>query len=404
MTSTFIERNLRYDASKNQWGVRIRDNGADVFHECHIDPVMPTSVTNVVRHCTVDIIDDCPENFDDKKVVQLCRSYTAFIYEPNAAYKNIHCAICNNARLDKLNCSKETALGRSNWQENFNTFSFAVLFDLGGNLNESVGHVKACQDGQLYDPFFTKCRNVSCGSKEKIYIDGKCVSAQSSGESKIPPNSVSNDSAKSSDTSTSPLAALASSLASTIGSNLIEEIALITTEIETVFVNVSLLRGDHGTLNENLSTPLTAAPSTVPLRSEQNNRSEVFLSCPKFELDSAEFKMLNSSFVFIEKYNKVIDQQNFEINDNSLTICSSIADSTNEISKFGSSMSVVTVLCLGVSIVCLSLHILATFLSPELQNLSGKNLFSLSVALLGSYVCFVAAMFRSPIEEQGPIL
>jgi hypothetical protein len=31
--------------------------------------------------------------------------------------------------------------------------------------------------------------------------------------------------------------------------------------------------------------------------------------------------------------------------------------------------------------------------------LSGKNLFSLSSALLGSYVCFVAAMFRGRSED-----
>jgi hypothetical protein len=39
-------------------------------------------------------------------------------------------------------------------------------------------------------------------------------------------------------------------------------------------------------------------------------------------------------------------------------------------------------------------------LSPDLQNLSGKNLFSLTVALLGSYICFVAAMFRGRNDDD----
>jgi G protein-coupled receptor Mth (Methuselah protein) len=33
-------------------------------------------------------------------------------------------------------------------------------------------------------------------------------------------------------------------------------------------------------------------------------------------------------------------------------------------------------------------------LTTDLQNISGKNLFSLSLALLGSYISFIAAMFH----------
>jgi hypothetical protein len=50
---------------------------------------------------------------------------------------------------DKLICLNLGPFGRFNWQQNFNTFSFAVLFDLGGDLDDSVGHVKACPDGQV---------------------------------------------------------------------------------------------------------------------------------------------------------------------------------------------------------------------------------------------------------------
>ena len=46
-----------------------------------------------------------------------------------------------------------------------------------------------------------------------------------------------------------------------------------------------------------------------------------------------------------------------------------------------------------------TLHNSATSQAPELQNLSGKNLFSLCLALLGGYTCFMANMFRS--GEEG---
>ena len=115
---------------------------------------------------------------------------------------------------------------------------------------------------------------------------------------------------------------------------------------------------------------------------------------------------MNSSVVYIEKYDKMLESDDFEINDDVLVICATLADATDEVAKFSGTMSLVTVVCLSVSIVCLLLHQVATFLSPDLQNLSGTNLFSLSVALLGSYVCFVAAMFRGrdddfSVEDSG---
>ena len=51
--------------------------------------------------------------------------------------------------------------------------------------------------------------------------------------------------------------------------------------------------------------------------------------------------------------------------------------------KFDTIMGYVTCGCLGVSLVCLVVHLIVTILAPELHNLSGKNLFSLSLALIG---------------------
>ena len=64
------------------------------------------------------------------------------VFEPNAAYRNVHCAICNNASLDKLICLNLGPFGRFNWQQNFNSFSFAVLFDISGDVGDKVGFGK----------------------------------------------------------------------------------------------------------------------------------------------------------------------------------------------------------------------------------------------------------------------
>ena len=67
--------------------------------------------------------------------------------------------------------------------------------------------------------------------------------------------------------------------------------------------------------------------------------------------------------------------------------------------KFSAVMGYVTCACLGVSLVCLLIHLLVTILAPELHNLSGKNLASLSLALIGFYITFMLNMFILKISE-----
>lgn len=131
------------------------------------------------------------------------------------------------------------------------------------------------------------------------------------------------------------------------------------------------------------------------------SHSQSFYNCPKFELQFDEYEVINSSSVFIEKYNKTLTDDSFEIDDDVLMVCTTIANATDEVAKFSSSLSIITIVCLGTSTVCLLLHLIAAYVSSELHNLSGKNLFSLSLALLGSYVSFTAAMFRDR-DENAP--
>jgi hypothetical protein len=39
------------------------------------------------------------------------------VFEPNTAYRNVHCALCNNADLSKLICLNLGPFGRFNWQQ-----------------------------------------------------------------------------------------------------------------------------------------------------------------------------------------------------------------------------------------------------------------------------------------------
>ena len=110
----------------------------------------------------------------------------------------------------------------------------------------------------------------------------------------------------------------------------------------------------------------------------------------------------NKHSVYVEKYDKVYEEGQFAMNGDSLVICvTPDFDDTQLSAKFGAQMGYVTFICLGISIICLSLHIIASFLTAELQNLSGKNLLSLSCGLWGGYVTFVAAMFSSNMANTS---
>lgn len=161
--------------------------GVVVFHECYVDPAVPETLTDRVRPCSgKTTINGCPESYTNETIRELCHSYTGLIFEPNTAYRNVHCAICNGANLEKLICLNLGPYGRNNWQQTFNTFSFAVLFDLSGEESNSVGFERGpCVDGELYDPFFKKCRNVICGSADQTYVKGKCVSITTSKDSEL---------------------------------------------------------------------------------------------------------------------------------------------------------------------------------------------------------------------------
>lgn len=127
-----------------------------------------------------------------------------------------------------------------------------------------------------------------------------------------------------------------------------------------------------------------------------HSHDRVFATCPKFRIDEGEFVLnADAKSVFIPAYNATLNYTQFEAVDRGLVIClAGLAEESGSTrSKFGAAMGYITFAGLGVSIVCLLLHVAATIVAPELQNLSGKNLLSLCLALLGGYICFMANMF-----------
>ncbi len=138
--------------------------------------------------------------------------------------------------------------------------------------------------------------------------------------------------------------------------------------------------------------------------------SPEFHGCPKFALSPTEFIMLeDGAGVFVEAHGRTYQEFDIRESDGSLLICVNVDTGeldrdTQFVGKYGTGLGFFTVVCLTFSSLCCVLHIGATLLAPELRkNLSGNNLLSLTLALLGGYISFIIAMFAKPEEKEDTL-
>lgn len=107
---------------------------------------------------------------------------------------------------------------------------------------------------------------------------------------------------------------------------------------------------------------------------------------------------MENNSVYVPAYDKTYPDGQFWLSLDGVYICRP-SDVFSGTDKFSPVMGYVTFACLGVSLLCLVVHLIISCIAPELQNLSGKNLFSLSLALVGAYTSFLANMFTNDISH-----
>lgn len=113
------------------------------------------------------------------------------------------------------------------------------------------------------------------------------------------------------------------------------------------------------------------------------------LNCPKVTLDQAEFQLLNDSAVYVPKFDKILEPGKFIYHSyGSLEICVDTADAMENRVAYRPYYSFITFIGIGISIICLCVHLVVFAIVKELRNLSGKNLASFCFALLIAYSSF----------------
>lgn len=130
---------------------------------------------------------------------------------------------------------------------------------------------------------------------------------------------------------------------------------------------------------------------TDPTISETDWIESNFTVCPKFFLTEDEVEWLPNGTLYVPSYQKSYEIGMFNQSQSGIWICAS--EGVNMVSKFDPILGWVTVAGLGLSEICLALHLTAFLLSSELRNISSRNLASLSLALFAAYGCFILAQF-----------
>jgi len=320
----------------------------------------------------------CPSSWMDyDDINRKCSSYTSFVYRPQEVYRNVHCAICNGVQPDELSCNS-TGISFRNLPplRDFNPSAFALLFDLKDSDGSGiVGQLKNCNDGELYDPFSRKCRQVYCSQPDSVFRNGRCLDITHTSTSNQPQSSTSSSTDGS-------IVFVEESSQSAIPDFSVTPSS--SDETTTKSVNNADSTTEHG-----WTTNFDSASNF----SEDNLSKTNFSSCPKFMLNLNEIVWRANGTLYVPSREEVFNVGSYQVEkDGSVLIC---AQGLTTVSKFDPVLGWVTVAGLGLSEICLALHLMAFVVSPNLRNLSGRNLASLSLALFAAYGSFIGAQFVS---------
>lgn len=367
LTQEYVTSRLVY--KDNNWGLHIEDGGFPIFHTCFLDPMMPETVGHLVRPCKHKVM-TCAADWNNTEVEDMCHSYTAVVYKFDQAFRNPHCALCSHVDLDDLLC-QHGVFTRFYFSDDFNPSAFALLFDYADGGGNAVG--AACENGEVFDPFFKKCRNVVCGKADHQYRFGRCVYV--------------GEPTTSSTTTTTPPSTTADE------------------EERSDYSEEGLDVNNSTTPLPEEETPTSMPPIALPGGPEvaarpHNTSKSQSLSCERFLLPTDEYTMTDNGTVVVEKYGRTYLPNEYERIEGGILVCII----QPEVGKFSRLMGWVTLAGLGLSCVCLIMHLIAFVIVPDLRNLSGKNLASLCLVLLAAYATFILSVFGEPGKRECFVL
>uniref|UniRef100_A0A2S2R669 G-protein coupled receptor n=1 Tax=Sipha flava TaxID=143950 RepID=A0A2S2R669_9HEMI len=169
---------LRYDGAR--WTVTYLGQ----VYRCE-QTVVPPAGLGAPRPCVPRDVVTCQPHWSKEHPSRSdCEGYTAVVYKDDVAYKNIHCAMCNDVFVHHLACPELHIDQNDNATDIRSRFpidtdrslrSFTTLFTVRPNRDKCTG------DDQFYDPFGKTCRTrerpvfdrtvpLNCSSAVAVYV------------------------------------------------------------------------------------------------------------------------------------------------------------------------------------------------------------------------------------------
>ena len=311
-----------------------------------------------IRLCKPNLISECHPEWKDEKIQSLCRSYMGVKYVHEDGYKNLHCALCNHVNVSQLSCQSGEFRAFDIYRQ-FGTHSFALLLDINEKGGQEVGKLKVCDSGEIFDPFYKKCRSLTClpgfvRRGRRCFMQNSAVEAPSSGSTDEP------------------------------------VISILTEFSESNVTYEHAAMPDFKNLSAGKSYNISDVSDVSDLASNSVGK---FLNCLLISLADEDFVMLPNQSIFVPKYNRLYEPTSYYASDGSILVCTHFTSEHQ--TKFLPVLGYVTVVGLGISMFFLMLHFVAFCIVPDLRNLSGKNLVSQCVALFFAYFCFIVGQFES---------
>ena len=121
-------------------------------------------------------------------------------------------------------------------------------------------------------------------------------------------------------------------------------------------------------------------------------------SCERLTLNDGEFHRLANSSIVVNETGQRFDVGQYEMVQSSDAVQICADDSVQSYFSYDPVQIYLSNVCLSVSIICLVLHIVLHAALPKLRNLPGKNLLSLSCALLLAQMLFLTSISRTSIR------
>lgn len=295
-----VQNNLRYNETGGFWQVVFNNT----LYECQLTAAITDKAKLHVRPC-VQTIKTCPAGWKNEGIRNRCESYTLVVYVPpskgsdiynsdrtttnttETAYRNVHCAMCNNIPVQELDCNTTSTTVLRNVFNAGPSFSALLNFTRKDSVN---GNQPCKKEEQVYDSFFGYCRDILYEYQDFDY----------------------------------------------------------------------------------------------------STRSLAIEDCVKTTLSETEFTIVGDK-IYVSKYNTWYEPNNFIRRDRFIEICKENMEvgASHSFIRAKPYFNVITTIGIGISVICLCLHLIVFAIVKELRNLSGKNLASMCFALLIAYSSFI---------------